>query len=353
MKRMPYSRRQWHLRHARNLDRRRARRRRQAKQYHQTVWSNSTLIRASEVISIATESDRQNLLQFIADVRALGAEPRPCRLDFRATRRIMADGMILLRAELCEMLRSAPLKHHLRCIPPHNIRAKEVLYQAGIFDLLGQEVAIRPRHPDVVHWRSAHGDRAEGEKSEQVLGSFEGQIARELMSGLFVSISEAMTNTAQHAYIPPADNSDPVIREHCRPDAEKGRGWWMFSQEKDQQLYVVFCDLGIGIPGSLPNTKPRVFRRLLQLGVGNRDSKYIEFAVQDSTSRTGKHYRGKGLGQIAKDLLQYDSKSEIVIFSNRGCCQYRKNQQEPVSYDYKQSIQGTVICWRTRLPQKK
>jgi len=285
-------------------------------------------------------------------MKALVDNPGHYLLDFRATNRITADGMILFRAELCALLRNAPSQLRLRCIPPHNIRAKEVLYQVGIFQLLGQEVAIRPRHPDVVHWRTADGTLVEGEKSHDVLGSFEGQIARELMSGLFVSISEAMTNTAQHAYIAPAANTDPAILKHCRPDAVKGRGWWMFSQAKDHHLHVVICDLGIGIPGSLPDTKPKLFQKLLSLGAGSKDSKYIEMAVQDSISRTGKSHRGKGLGQIAKDLLQHDSESEITIFSNRGACQYRKNKQ--TTYDYKQSIQGTVICWRTRLlPRKK
>ncbi len=197
----------------------------------------------------------------------------------------------------------------------------------------------------MVHWRTAHGQKAEGEKSGNLLDEYAGQIAKDLMSALFVGVTEAMTNVHHHAYIKPSEHCK--VADYCRKDAENGGGWWMFSQKKDGYLHVVICDLGVGIPGSLPERRPKLVERLLSLGQGDKDSKYIEHAVEDSVSRTRKHHRGKGLGQIVNGLLEHSQDSNILIHSNRGY--FRRDKDGVKTYDFKDSILGTVICWRTPL----
>ena len=308
-------------------------------------WANAKRIMAPSVISLLDDQAHTELLQFLDRLRST----TKCRgfflIDFSGTTRVHADGMILFRAELCQVVHGGMKGSHFRCKPPYNAKVKEVLQQTGIFKLLGQQVTIQPRHPDVVHWRTANGVRAEGEKSEQVLGEYEGRVAQELLSGLFVGITEAMTNICHHAYMEPTVRTG--AQQFCRKNTESGEGWWMFSQRRNHSLHVVICDLGVGIPGSLPDRRPGLVEKLLSFRLGDRDSKYIEFAVEDSISRTGETHRGKGLGQIANGLLQHSPDSELIIFSNRGC--YKYTAKESAAFDFKYSIMGTVICWRTPL----
>ena len=106
---------------------------------------------------------------------------------------------------------------------------------------------------------------------------------------------------------------------------------------------VLFCDLGIGIPGSLPQKRPQLWRRLLSIGVANSDSHVIAEAVKLSVTRTGKHYRGKGLKQL-QDAVRDHEEGALTIYSNRGVYNWKGGT---VTYDdYESSIMGTLIQWR-------
>jgi len=341
---MDASRRQWLKLHERNIWRRRARNERRSNGATRCKRGYATVITAPPVVTIADMEHRRHFLAFLSQLRGTRTRRGRHLIDFSSTTHINADGMILFRAELCNIIKNEHAGCY-RCKAPHSVKIKEVLYQTGIFQVVGQEVSVRPKHPDVVHWKTAHGYRAEGEKPGTLLDEYEGQVAQALLSDLFVGVTEAMTNVHHHAYIRPLERSSVV--QYCRRDADKGNGWWMFSQKKDGYLHVVICDLGVGIPGSLPDRKPNVFRRLLSLGVGDRDSKFIEFAIEESTSRTRQSHRGKGLGQIVNCLIGHSEDSEILIFSNRGF--YRRRKDGVSSFDYKDTIMGTVICWRTPL----
>lgn len=195
----------------------------------------------------------------------------------------------------------------------------------------------RAQDDDVIHWRYAHGDRVEGYKYDEILGKYDGQITSVLSTKLYNGLTEAMTNAKHHAYI------------RVRPDGlgvtKPKRDWWMFSQERDNQLSVVFCDLGIGIPGSLPIQQPILWKRIL-LGGKMTDGDIIKEAIADSYTRTGKHYRGKGLGQLV-NVVAKESDSVLLIYSNKGC--YTCTSGSETVRNFIGSVQGTVIFWRLTL----
>lgn len=274
------------------------------------------------------------MLRFITKLReAVVLQRRSVRIDFTNTQKMYADGTLLFYAELSRLNR---LKGNaeIKCSPPQNEKVAQVLKQVGIFDLLGYRKTIETTHDDVIHWRSANGHEVNGEKFDQVLGHYDGQITEALSQKLYLGFTEAMTNCHHHAYI------------EARPDglnvANEPRDWWMFSQERDGWLTVVFCDLGIGIPGTLPIKKPTLWQRI-QLFGSRLDAHAIQEAIGESRTRTGLHHRGKGLKQLV-DVVAHVAHGEISIFSNKG--RFTLKCQKEIISQFKDNIYGTLIFWK-------
>lgn len=313
---------------------RRIRKKRSEARRTKKVLSDYALLKAPDIFSIGLKDNRHKLLRFLARLRnTVGLNKVSVCIDFSATQKMIADGTLLFFAELCRLRRLTGGSARIKCIPPRNTKVAQVLKQVGIFDLLGFRRKIEPTFTDVIHWRSASGREVNGEKYESVLSNYEGRIADVLGQKFFRGLTEAMTNCHHHAYI------------DVRPDGlnakNEPREWWMFSQEKDGCLTVVFCDLGIGIPGSLPIKKPTLWQRILTFG-SNLDAHAIQEAIADSRTRTGKHHRGKGLKQLI-DVVSSVSGGRVNIFSNRGCFTL-KSANENI-YQFKDSILGTLIHW--------
>jgi len=299
-------------------------------------------VRAPRIFCAQGDRHRHELLTFLAELRErLVVKRLPVTVDFALTSRMLADGTLLFLAELrrCQEILNGHMT--VRCILPRNVKVAQVLKQIGALALLNCHKKIVPKFPDVIHWRYASGYQVQGEKYENLLGSYDGRVAGTLLSSLFKGVTEAMTNCHHHAYI------------GIRPDGlnyqDTRRNWWMFSRENDGYLTVVFCDLGIGIPVTVPTRKPSLWKRLLSMGKAGSDSKIIEQAVQDAISRTGKRYRGKGLKQLIGAVQAYDD-GQLVILSNRGSYTFRNGDVK--LRDYVASINGTLIQWKVPIGQR-
>lgn len=298
---------------------------------------------APEIFDIGSNSTRHVLLSFLADLRSLLITEREAVLiDFTLTRKMFTGGTLLFLAELHRCREVLGERPKLRCIPPRNVKVSQVLKQIGAYDLMGHRKKVASTFSDVIHWRYASGHQVEGEKYENILGTYEGRVAESLLGSLFRGITEAMTNCHHHAYI------------DVRPDGldyqDKVRNWWMFSQERNGYLSVIFCDLGVGIPVTLPTKKPNLWDKVRSLGKAGSDSCIIEEAVVDSVSRTGKRYRGKGLKQLL-EAAQETHGGVLTIFSNRGC--YNFADGKVTLKDYAASIMGTLIHWKVPIIQRE
>lgn len=295
------------------------------------------LIKAPDTFTISSEEKRRNFLRFLGKLReAVVLRKHNVRIDFSATQKMITDGTLLFYAELCRLKRlGGGVK--IRCIPPRNLKVAQVLKKVGIFDLVGYRRSIEATYADVVHWRSATGHEVIGEKFDEVLGHYDGQITEALSQKLYLGFTEAMTNCHHHAYI------------GVRPDGlnvtHEPKEWWMFSQERDGWLTVVFCDLGIGIPGTLPIKKPTLWQRIQTFG-SQLDAHAIQEAIGESRTRTGLHHRGKGLKQLV-DVIAKIGDGQVNIFSNRGCFTLKSGTES--IFQYKDDIYGTLINWRVPL----
>lgn len=116
-------------------------------------------------------------------------------------------------------------------------------------------------------------------------------------------------------------------------------------------LSVVFCDLGVGIPNSLPFSDDAGWKKwyliMSRLGLNKKgDAKLIQGAIRHSRTRTRKHNRGKGLTQIVETIAATKGGMAIIL-SNRGWYQIQEGKE--TFGDYDMSINGTIISWQMPL----
>ena len=312
--------------------------RRSQKQYER-LSPPRLVLKAPEYFTLIDEHHRKGLLQFINRLKDTAYNhKRGVTIDFTSTKRMISDGTLLFRSELCILLPSLPPGVSIKCKPPRNVKVSQVLEQIGIYELLNHKASVRLTDEEVVHWKIAQGSGAEGEKYDDVLGHYEGVVPEPLLTGLYVGVTEAMTNSSQHAYI---ENRNDGF------DFKIGSGrWWMFSQEKGGKIFVAFCDLGVGIPRSLPIRRRDLIQQLTKAFGFLSDGKMIGEAVKDSRSRTGKQHRGKGLKQLVA-VTEELSNGHLCIFSNHGC--YTNGERGEQVWDFRDSIMGTLITWSVPL----
>ncbi|MDO8712936.1 MAG: hypothetical protein Q7K13_00425 [Polynucleobacter sp.] len=256
------------------------------------------------------------------------------------TEKMYSDGTLLFLSEMHRLTRHVQGGVPIKFIAPKNDKVLQVLKQIGFIDLIGVKTQITPKDDDVVNWRVAHGAQVDGEKYDDVLAQYDGDIAQALQKKLFTGITEAMTNVANHAY--------DLNRIDGLNINDESKEWWMFSQEKDGFLSVSFCDLGAGIPRTLPVKHPSLWKQISMLGKSN-DADAIDHAVRKSVSRTNDVGRGNGLGQIVQ-VVQAQNQSEVVIYSNKGT--FTKINGSKRLFRHSDSILGTLIYWKVPLQHK-
>lgn len=307
---------------------------------NQSVYAGPGVWLAPKEFNLTNVGYRSALLTSLSDLRHMLRKNNQVCIDFSETQRMVADGTLLFLAELRRLIKHAKGKLVITCIPPKNDKVAQVLQQINFYSLIGFTSDIIPKDEDVVNWRFAHGHKVEGERYEDVLSEYDGDIAIQLQESLFTGITEAMTNVLNHAYLIPRDDGT---------DITNSREWWMFSQAKDGEITVAFLDLGAGIPRTLPLKKPDLWKKILLFGKRN-DSRVIQYAVKDSISRTNESHRGKGLGQIARVIDQVEN-GEMKILSNYGALS--RSNKVMRQKNYSDSIQGTLIYWNIPLPVKE
>ena len=322
------------------------------KRLRQSPFWGAPLI-APRFFSLGVQENRRPLLEFIRLLRENIASGKPVYIDFRQTRRMFSDGTLLFLAEINRLFRRSEQRPVVRCNYPKNPIVEQVLQQVGIFDMIGKPPRVDSANFDetVKFWKFATGTQTIGEEFEPVLKKYDGIIENRLALTMYKGVTEAMTNASNHAYI--AERNDGLslgLEEHR---------WWMFSQERDGRLYVSLCDLGIGIPNSLPRTRWKdwtpesIVRFIGNVAAGakpSNDCVMIKAAIELGRSRTELAYRGRGLQQL-RDVIDATGDGSLAIHSNRGLYRYNPSKKviETIN-DFPDSIMGTLILWNVPIP---
>lgn len=270
---------------------------------------------------------------------------------------MIADGTLLFYAEVDKLARRDKIARSgrgkmFRCSYPKDPVVEQVLQQVGIFGTLGKTERADINHDLVKHWRWATGVRVQGDKIEMMQEVYQGKMASEVMTRhLNVGIEEAMLNCANHAYhYPRFAKGNKIIVTESDPR------WWMFTQEKDKQLSVAFCDLGIGIPTSLRQAdtddgdpgdgwkSPIIKEFLTAIGFLESDARLIQAAFELGRSKTYQSNRGKGLGDI-KRVVKESGEGKLSIYSGKGYYRYEPLNDREIVENYHDSVPGTLILW--------
>jgi len=304
---------------------------------------NRHVVVAPKVFEVFHIEERKLFLSFLKELRSVAGEGGRVTIDFKHTHKISSDGGLLFKAELFRLKKIFNYKTSFRCLPSASNKIQQVLQKVGVFDDLNYISSTEPIRDDVVHWCYAHGNSIDGEKYEPILGGYDGIIADSILKGLFSALSEAMSNSIDHAY-------KFGIRKDGLKYKDDSHDWWMFSQEHDGSLNVVFCDLGVGIPETISQQRPSLAKMMERFGV-SKDSEVIKFAAGTGKSRTKKSYRGRGLPQMVKVIKDIPD-GKLAIFSNKGMLRCIDGNLR--DYEYKKSsILGTLILWELPLPEVK
>jgi hypothetical protein len=301
---------------------------------------------APQLIDVQIAQPRQATLLFCKRVRqSFLQDGVSLILDFSLTRRIHAMGMLIVIAEIDRAQRMAAGRREIRVkLPGGGSREESIVRQ--VLDQL--ELLKRARHPEVHadksdfdetvrHWRYATGTRVDDTPGD-VLEEHEGRIAPGLMTKMQIGLTEALINSLNHAY----QSSRMDGCEHFNE-----RRWWMFTHEVDGMLEVLVCDLGIGIPRSLPITWDRGVLKKLRAIFSNDhpDLAAIKSALILGESSTGDEHRGKGLPQIWH-AVEAAADGRVGIMSGKAYLGFKTPEDEVTSGSYNSCFMGTLISWR-------
>lgn len=301
------------------------------------------VIYAPRRLCLFERESRKRTLSFIGSIhKSVNKGKKKIWLDFTGLESVVADGMILLHAELSRIVNVLNLC--VKSTPPKDKVVSQVFKQIEFSVVAGCNIrrTSESERKDVATWRCASGEGVLGEKCGNILSHYHGRIAQALSRQLFTGMTEAMTNAHQHAYI--KERGDRIKHvDFFKP-------WWLFSQEIDGKLNVIFCDLGLGIPHTLPLTRPSLVMRLSKaLGKDITDSRSIKEAIEDSKSRTNQSHRGKGLKQVVETIDESDD-GKVFILSNKGSYSHTAEGYTQLR-DFSTSIRGTIVCWQVSLPE--
>lgn len=186
---------------------------------------------------------------------------------------------------------------------------------------------------------STYADPTLPGRFRQAIGESLAEISQVTLD-LFSSLSEAIANAVEHAYIAP------------RSDEKR---WWLTGSvdHENRRLSVVILDHGIGIPGSLPHSRwlQEISAVLKSMGFSllgiDAHGKIIEAAMTVGRSRLQQPQRGKGLGDVLK-LALADPSNSLRVISGRGYYVFEKGAGS--SREMAQSLDGTLIEWNLALP---
>lgn len=270
-------------------------------------------------------------------------DPRLQKLNFDKIKNISSSSALMLAAELDVWnIKSQQELRSNHKTWDNNI--KSLLAEMGLFELLNLS-PLENNAPDknTTFLKFIAGTKSNGEKAKQLRKNIEQVIGKKLEQklNLFDGLSEAFTNTTQHAY-----------DEKNRQDFDK---WWITAayKEKDKKLVVSMYDRGKSIPSTMRTGKKWVF---LNERKHTKHHKLIKTAMEasfDNTQTTRTQTQQKNRGKGLKQLLDFiKNNGQLTIISNKGYCRFKVLDERLTTTHQKEleyPLQGTLIEWQINL----
>ncbi len=313
------------------------------KNFHQNNLKRKKEITLPESFDLHTNTDET--LKIMGEFRnILDQNYKLKKLNFDRIKKINPSSALMLVAEI-DIWNTKPGQNLRANHKTWNANVKALLCEMGFFELLGFTPLKNSAEyeKDTTFLKFISGIKSEGEKAKELRENIEKVISGTLENRLhlFDGLSEAFTNTTQHAY---KKNSD---------DTNK---WWITAAYKkdDKNLIVSMYDRGQGIPTTMKTGKKWGF---LDERIHTKHSELLKIAMESSfnnkntRTQTGKKNRGKGLKQLL-DFIK--GQGQLTIISNKGYCIFKVNNDNLSIIEQKElkyPLQGTLIEWNIDLLQ--
>lgn len=322
----------------------RARGKKEAPRLQETSRTKPFVVHAPAHIGLHNRTIQSDLVKFLRALRKQCTRSKSVKINFYPIEKVYSTGMLLMLAEIDRTIRSTAPTCSISCNYPKDETAEKVFQQVGLLKILNKphRLKITAEDKNVINWNYA-SDISVNQKSADALMKV---IRHKIPKGyqkLVTGVGEAMDNAVHHAYI--RSRGD---RLSGLPEADERR-WWVFAEVLDGWLHVVFCDLGLGIPVTLPERWAEQLTdilRLTTLSPGKRDSRMIRRSLELGRTRTEQNHRGKGLKRnILKAAEELGGR--LLIYSNMGVVGVDCRDGAPTYtlWAYDESILGTVIQW--------
>lgn len=320
-------------------------------------------IEAPAKLDIYLSHNHKAFIEFICRLRDKSRYTKDVFISFKNTHRISAAAALLLYAETDRLISAFPdLK--IRCsFPPalsegkyknNNSLVESSLKQIGFFKLIGQNSGKTTNQASVRRWQQLSGNTADGSLANKLLDTLGASISQISKKRLYRGAIEAISNCVEHAY--------PEVRKDGLGLDDKR--WWMLVGMDDHIISIIVCDLGVGIPETLPRKNPEsiVTKIYKTLNIKSQsDGEMIRASTYIRRTRTGLPNRGKG-GKDFRSVVEVFPSAMLSIRSNRGCYilagpesrKIRKDRNRRFIDERKRleavsnnssSIHGTLIEW--------
>lgn len=331
-----------------------------------TRYISATKMQAPTKLDIYKPENYELFASFINRLRQLAKFNERILICFRDTHRITAGAGLRLVAEVDHLLKiyptlsikcSLPTKQSKSKYKNHEQVVESALQQIGFFNAIRQPERHIKSYSNVTFWKQRSGDTADGSLAAGLLDYLPKEVDRKTRSHFYRGAIEAIANCVDHAY--PSSSTD----EHCTD-----RRWWMLAGVRESSLTIIVCDIGVGIPCTLPLKHPQslithISRRFNILG--ETDADLIRASTFIKRTRTLLTHRGKG-GADIRSITDHYPGALLSIRSNRGSYSvvgesFQHNKRDrwknfiegtndrEWSSDHGNSICGTIIEWTVSL----
>lgn len=335
--------RKWNRIHIRNLKRRGSTSKRKPKAYSQPtsqqMWAKSQgqiIYEAPDSLSLFPETANETI-KFIRQIGSNAKKRHRAVIDFSKTKQITAAGAVYLYSEIDgihnRIGRGAIRMNFSGIAQP----IKRILRESGLIKLIhGDQEPTGNMLPiisgkDDDHIQKIVNYLINKAVLDQQLGGISVEHAEQLFGG---AIGEAMLNVKYHAY----------------PNQDKNL-WWLTCAIFDTQLWIAFCDRGVGIPNTLP--RHSWFEKIRKVAPLNDDAKMIQAAME--YARTSKEEsQGRGLGSKDIQQLVLDHKrGHLTIVSGLGHYRLSGENEREETKALNADVGGTVIQWAIPMQLKR
>lgn len=281
------------------------------------------------------EENRGLMLSFLAKIRTSLQYPSSIvHINFTQTDELHPCGTLFFRAHICNLIEEH--NHRLSFSYPKNDVVGQLFQHIGLLEKMGLTSKYTVTSENVRHWYSVEGEVADTSGFKDLLKAYETELGQPISMGLYDSMTEAVTNSVQHAYL---------------EGSTVNQKWWMFAQKNGKFLTVVIYDTGRGIPDSL-RSKPEVidYFQGRMMFPKNSDNRLLGVAVGSHRTSTKLDYRGKGLPDMM-EFIRSTNIGGLLIHSLQGTYMYSATLKKETKKGFHQSLPGTLIEWTIPLSE--